>query len=64
MKLPVSIQASRRSKDKIALEIVNQKLEDLVKKESGTCSASNSSQTSSKSKREIEQLENQFRDYK
>ena len=40
VKLLVTRQTSLRSKDKIALEIVNQKLEELVKKESTISSTS------------------------
>ena len=75
VKLPVTRQTRLRSKDKTTLEIVNQKLEELVKKEPITSSttrdprlntldihttSSSRSKTSSKSEEEIEQLENQF----
>ena len=68
-------QTSLRSKDKTALEIVTQKLEEVVTKEPVTPSpikapqlnvldihttSSSSSQASQESNKEIEQLENQF----
>ena len=76
VKLPVTRQTSLRSKDKTALEIVTQKLEELVKKEPTTPStsidprlavldihtaSSSFSRTSSENEKEIEQLEDQFR---
>ena len=75
VKLPTTRQTSLRSKDKTALEIVTQKLEELVKKEPVTSSpssnpklnvldihttSSSSSRTSSNNEKEIEHLENQF----
>ena len=68
VKLPVTRQTSLKSKDKIALEIVTQKLEELVKKELVTPSpskapqlnvleihtaSSSSNRTSSENKKEI-----------
>ena len=68
-------QTSLRSKDKTALEIVTQKLEEVVTKEPVTPSpnkapqlnvldihttSSSSSQASQESNKEIEQLENKF----
>ena len=79
VKLPVTRQTSLRSKDKTTLEIVTQKLEQLVKKELITLSpsidprlavldvhmaSSSSSQTTQEFDRDIEQLENQFRGLK
>ena len=76
VKLPTTRQTSLKSKDKTALEIVTQKLEELVKKEPVTPSpsktpqlsvldihtaSSSSSRTSSDNEKEIEHLENQFR---
>ena len=78
VKLPTTRQTSLKSKDKIALEIVTQKLEELVKNEPITPSpdttsstklqvldvhiaSSSSRRTSLDNKKEIEQLENQFR---
>ena len=75
VKVQVTRQISLRSKDKIALEIVNKKLEELENKEPITSStsrhrrlanldihtaSSSSNKTSLESKEEIEQLENQF----
>ena len=73
VKLPTTRQTSLRSKDKTALEIVTQKLEELVKKEPVTSSSSSnpklnvlnihitsnsSSRTSLDNEKEIEHLEN------
>ena len=78
VKVQVTRQISLRSKDKIALEIVNKKLEELENKEPITSStsrhrrlanldihtaSSSSNKTSLESKEEIEQLENQFKVY-
>ncbi|KAL0010382.1 hypothetical protein SO802_005490 [Lithocarpus litseifolius] len=75
VKLPTTRHTSLRSKDVTALEIVNQKLEELVKKEPVTPSpnkatqlnvldihtaSSNSSRTSSENEKEIERIESQF----
>ena len=86
VKLPTTRQASLRPKDKTTLEIVAQKLEELIKKEpvtpsSNTTSTSreqprdnmlitlrahktsnSSSRTSSETEKEIEHLEDQFRE--
>ena len=73
VKLPTTRQTNLRSKDKIALEVVTQKLEELVKKEPGISSSSSnpklnvldihiasssSSRTSLDNEKEIEHLEN------
>ncbi|KAL0001510.1 hypothetical protein SO802_015291 [Lithocarpus litseifolius] len=76
VKLPITSHTSLRSKDVTALEIVTQKLEELIMKEPVTPSpskatqlnvldihttSSSSSRTSSENEKEIEHIENQFR---